>query len=63
MWDNPEGGELDHAVDIRMHYKNNSPSVLSYLHIGKRTKEDLTVAAKSLKTVHSVPTVSLTLLH
>jgi len=38
MQDNPEGGELDPADDVRRRCMKNSPSVLSC--IGKRTKED-----------------------
>jgi len=37
MRDNPEGGELHPAEDVRRRYKKNSPSVLSC--ISKRTKE------------------------
>jgi len=37
MRDNPEGSELDLAVDDRRYCKKNSPSVLSY--IDKRIKE------------------------
>jgi len=36
VWDNPVGGEIDFAVDVRRLYKKNS-SVLSY--VGKRKKE------------------------
>jgi len=36
MHDNPEGGKLDLADDVRKRFKKNSPSVLSC--IGKRTK-------------------------
>jgi len=45
MRDNPEGGESDPADDVRRHCKKNSLSVLSC--VGKRTKEGVTVAAKS----------------
>jgi len=43
MRDNPEGGELDLADDVRMHCKKNSPSVLSSIRGQEKT---VTVAAK-----------------
>jgi len=45
MRDNPTEDKLDPAEDVRRRSKKNSPSVLSC--IVKRTKEGVTVAAKS----------------
>jgi len=46
MRDNPEGGEVDFAVDDRRRCKKNSPSVLSC--IDKRNKRKaVTATAKS----------------
>jgi len=45
MRNNPEGSELDPAVDDRRHCKKNFPSILSC--IGERIKKAVTVVANS----------------
>jgi len=44
MRDNPEGGELDAADDVRRRCKKNSPSVLPC--ISKRTREGCDYGSK-----------------
>jgi len=50
MWDNPEGGQLESAVDDSVLYKKNTHSVLSC--IQEEKKKAGTNAAESEQSIH-----------